>query len=876
MDQDPAVTSEEPTTGYKRPKETQRAVILADIIAGYTITGGGILVIAAVMGILVYLISQVLPLFQAGSVTGQFSASRPLPWARSAATLIDEYLHLAVEIAPDGRIVSYHPKSGQIVSESVIDFKNTDGMEKPSPTAIAFDKTTGDFAAGFEDGSIAAGSITFKVEIFPKGYDLSAYDSLEPDTWLGEGAVFSKVAGDQIRKVSMESSSRSILKSGGTKVAALALAVSGSERKRLWTFAVLDVSGGLSLHHATIKANMMTGKMSTSVKSYELPAISRIDLNDRLFITEKGVDILLIQEDGVLYRYNAREPSGAFLAETVSLTSPGVKVTSAAFLAGRQSLVVGASDGGVGIHFILSRPGSGTADGMRVIRARRLEPHKGPVTAIAPSASGKTFLTAGPGGYWLRNGASDRVALRLDVAASSEIRGMDLTARHDGALLATGSGAIRLWKISAPHPEASWTAFFGKVWYEGYAEPSYTWQSSAATDDNEPKLSLMPLIFGTLKATFYSMLFAVPLAILAAVFTSEFLEKRYRSPLKTTMEMMASLPSVALGFVAALVLAPIVEKGIGPVLLCGLTIPLSLITGSLLWQLLPPPVAQRFSGSVKFIAMALSLGAGASLAFSLGIPFEAAFFDGNFSRWLSNKQTHATPFLFMLFLPMAAAVLAVAGARYGGRGGRRGSQAHGGLAAGTVEMGKALALAMSASLVAWIAAVFAQKLGFDPRDGLVGPYAQRNTLIVGFAMGFAVIPIIYTIAEDALSAVPDHLRGASLGCGATLWQTAIWVVVPTAASGIFSAVMIGMGRAVGETMIVVMAAGNTPVMEMNVFGGLRALSANIAVELPEAVVGGTLYRTLFLSGLTLFLMTFVINSVAELVRMRFRKRFSRL
>ncbi|MGB9616027.1 MAG: ABC transporter permease subunit, partial [Desulfomonilaceae bacterium] len=128
------------------------------------------------------------------------------------------------------------------------------------------------------------------------------------------------------------------------------------------------------------------------------------------------------------------------------------------------------------------------------------------------------------------------------------------------------------------------------------------------------------------------------------------------------------------------------------------------------------------------------------------------------------------------------------------------------------------------------------------------------------------------LAEDALNAVPQHLRAASLGCGATPWQTAMWIVIPTALSGIFSATMTGMGRAVGETMIVVMATGNTPILDLNIFNGLRALSANIAVELPEAPKDGTLYRVLFLTGLILFAMTFVINTIAELVRLRFRKK----
>jgi phosphate transport system permease protein len=168
--------------------------------------------------------------------------------------------------------------------------------------------------------------------------------------------------------------------------------------------------------------------------------------------------------------------------------------------------------------------------------------------------------------------------------------------------------------------------------------------------------------------------------------------------------------------------------------------------------------------------------------------------------------------------------------------------------------------------------VVATALGFDPRGGIFGTYVQRNALMVGFVMGFAVIPIIYTIAEDALSAVPEHLRSASLAAGATPWQTATRIIIPTAMSGLFSAIMIGLGRAVGETMIVLMAAGNTPVMEWNLFNGFRTLSANIAVELPEAVRNSTHYRTLFLAALTLFAMTFVLNTAAEMVRLRFRRK----
>ncbi|MEL7237474.1 MAG: ABC transporter permease subunit, partial [Planctomycetota bacterium] len=157
-------------------------------------------------------------------------------------------------------------------------------------------------------------------------------------------------------------------------------------------------------------------------------------------------------------------------------------------------------------------------------------------------------------------------------------------------------------------------------------------------------------------------------------------------------------------------------------------------------------------------------------------------------------------------------------------------------------------------------------------SGALDRFDQRNALVVGMIMGFAVIPIIYTVSEDALTAVPNTLRSAALGAGATPWQTAIRVVLPVAISGIFSACMIGLGRAVGETMIVLMAAGNSATLHLNIFDGMRTLSANIATEMPEAEQYGTLYRVLFFSGLVLFAMTFLVNTAAEFVRARFRKR----
>ncbi len=184
---------------------------------------------------------------------------------------------------------------------------------------------------------------------------------------------------------------------------------------------------------------------------------------------------------------------------------------------------------------------------------------------------------------------------------------------------------------------------------------------------------------------------------------------------------------------------------------------------------------------------------------------------------------------------------------------------------GSLQLGPVLeSLAMRGDFRFWLFDVF----GWT--------YDQRNSLIIGIAMGFAVIPVVFSISEDALSSVPQELVAGSLALGVTRWQTVTGVVVPTALPGIVSSVMIGIGRAVGETMIVLMATGNTPVMDFNIFNGFRALSANIAVEMPEAPVGGTLYRVLFVAALLLFLFTFFLNTLGELVRAQMRKRVERL
>jgi phosphate transport system permease protein len=151
---------------------------------------------------------------------------------------------------------------------------------------------------------------------------------------------------------------------------------------------------------------------------------------------------------------------------------------------------------------------------------------------------------------------------------------------------------------------------------------------------------------------------------------------------------------------------------------------------------------------------------------------------------------------------------------------------------------------------------------------------RLNALTAGIALGLGVIPTIFTVAEDALRAVPRSYREASLGLGASAWQTAWHVALPAASAGVAAGVLLGLARAVGETMIVLMASGNAAITSADPLDSVRTLSASIAAELAEVVVGSPHYSTLFFLGALLFTVTFLINVVAGRFVDRLRSRLA--
>ncbi len=150
--------------------------------------------------------------------------------------------------------------------------------------------------------------------------------------------------------------------------------------------------------------------------------------------------------------------------------------------------------------------------------------------------------------------------------------------------------------------------------------------------------------------------------------------------------------------------------------------------------------------------------------------------------------------------------------------------------------------------------------------------SRLNAVTAGFALAFAVIPITYTICEDALNTVPRELKEASIALGATRWQTTVRVVLPSASGGIFAGIMLGLARAMGETMIVLMVSGNAAQITLSFLDSVRTIPATIAAEMGEVAFGSTHYVVLFFLGLILFSITFVINYIASILLERTQKR----
>lgn len=730
-------------TGRARARRRQ----IVDRIAALLVRAGGLGIIGSILAILVFIVAQVLPLLSAATV--ETTAVLPLAGGEVRAMVADQYGTHVAALDLNGHVRVIRLRDQAIVADTSI-FPSGSSLQlvtagvPPETTLLTAATATGEVVTarvkwrerfeGQERVSEPELAPPVVVKVDPANQPLSVYA-----VGAGEGA-------------------------GQTVAAQLA-------------------DGTLALVREQVRENEFTGEVTQSEERRTATLPGRLT---QLVFDRDQRNLFGASERGDMLWWPL---AGDTLGEPQIVSAGGAPITALSMLIGGRSLVVGQADGAMSVWFLVPSEG-----GVQLTRIRDFPALPAAVHAIAPSAREKSFLAqAADGALALYHSTSERVLW----SGPGPLRGSALALAPKGtsAYLA-GDGRLAVLAIANPHPEVSLRSLFGRVWYEGYPRPEYVWQSSSGSDDFEPKMSLTPLLIGTLKGTVYSLLIAIPLAVFGAMYLSQFMHPRLKLVVKPAVEIMAALPSVVLGFLAGLWLAPRVQQMFPALLLMVVLLPLLTIAVGAAWEAVPRRIRGRFPAGSEVALFLPVLAAGMWLSLSLSFPVERLLFGGNFQAWLLETT------------------------------------------------------------------------------GL--PYDQRNAIIVGLAMGFAVIPIIFAIAEDAFSNVPRELVSGSLALGANRWQTVTRIVLPTASPGIFSAIMVGFGRAVGETMIVLMATGNTPIMDWNPFNGFRTLSANIAVEIPEAPQFATLYRVLFLAALLLFAVTFVVNTAAELVRQRLRQRYARL
>ncbi|MEG4316902.1 ABC transporter permease subunit [Pseudomonas sp. FIP_A4] len=732
----------------------RRIRALKDHLARWYVTIGGLAVLGAITLIFFYLGQVVLPMFQGAELEAR-EVQRPAWLAEDSQALllaIEEQNQVAMRLNAEGQVRFFALADGAPLANIALALPADSrivsvGQDTPGTRRLVL---------GLSNGQALVIEHEYQIT-YPNNQKTITPRIVYP---FGEQPLQLDAEGRAIEQAAVSLNGKTLLVAGATGTALHAQRIASSE-------------------------NLLTGEVTLEQQRLDLPQLAepiralQIDPRHMWLYAVSG------KASADVFDLRRKQLNGRY-----KLVADGAEITAVSPLLGGISLMIGDSKGGIGQWFMV-RGADGSAE-LRNVRNFTLA--DSPVSQILPEERRKGFLALDRAGtLGIFHSTAHRTLLKEQVADGAALAALSPRATR---LLVESPQGLQRFVVDNPHPEISWSSLWGKVWYESYAEPDYVWQSTSANTDFEPKLSLAPLAFGTLKAAFYAMLLAAPLAICAAFYTAYFMAPALRRKVKPVIELMEALPTVILGFFAGLFLAPFLENHLPGIFSLLLLMPLGILFAAWSWSRLPERVRLGVPEgweALLLIPVVLLVGVG-SLAISGHL--ENWLFGGDMRLWLSND------------------------------------------------------------------------LGI--------PFDQRNALVVGLAMGFAVIPTIYSIAEDAVFSVPKSLTLGSLALGATPWQTLTRVVLLTASPGIFSALMIGMGRAVGETMIVLMATGNTPIMEANIFEGMRTLAANVAVEMPESEVGGTHYRVLFLAALVLLMFTFVMNTLAELIRQRLRGKYASL
>ncbi len=758
-----------------------------DFVARVIITLGGVTIIASVIGILLLIVGVTLPLFL--GATSEQMARAPLP----------------TEVAGDDVLAVG-------VNRVELDQAGVEDADSVSVYTLSGDGTVTfyDFSPQAQnrsaaDASASAGAGRYRIlgseKIASPASDGHTIVGVEPAETMQHCLLWSDGSLSLVEAVLDARFDELGRRSIDHKVKTLASIPADGEDKVVRAVARGDASGGatwaklLADNHIEIVREVMrrTPLGVSSSKKQRITISEGIPGTITAMTLNRAGDTLFAGTDnGMLLRWKVGKNGRVAQREVVKAFEDQRAITALAMVFGDVSIAVGDEKGVLSSWFPIRHEGT-----KRLTAVHELGRHDSPIVEISPSERNKTLLSRDRDGRVRLDYTTSERQL-LSIQDDYPLRLAGYSPRGNAMVGLDDEGQLSLWNFDwqmseHSHPEVSWTTLFGKVHYENHDESKYIWQSSGT---DEPKMSLVPVIFGTLKSTIYAMLFAVPLALFSAMYVSHFTTPGFKRAIKPVVEVMAAVPTVVVGFLILLWAAPLVGKWIVGVFASLLTIPLTFVVFMMLWQLVRRyDWAKRLENGYEFLILVPVMVGGAILAMWVCIPVENWLFAGDFRQWL-----------------------------------------------------------------------------YDVSSGDLS-YEQLNSMVVSFGLGFAVIPIIFSISEDALSSIPYEMTAASLALGASRWQTVWRVILPSASPGIFAAMMIGFGRAVGETMIVFMAAGNTPILDWSPFNGFRTLSANIAMETPEAARNSTLYRVLFLCAVLLFILTFLLNTAAEIVRVRLRKKY---
>lgn len=604
-----------------------------DKAAQIGVTIGGTMVFVALLLIFFYLLYVIKPIFDSADVTPVKSVSYQHAEVATLMVGADEQNEVMYRVAADGQVDFYIVADGSLLSSFTPPLPA--GVSVTSAAVAAPSEQR--FALGLSNGQALIVGIEFGLS-YPNDKRL-----ITPKLRYSAGET----------PITIDES--------GSAIHHLAFSFSNDKI----TFAYQDNNDTWRLSRLEGQENMMTEEIEWTTTSSLIPDAPKKAAHQLMTPDQRQ---LMLQMGNKVFIYNIRDAENVDLIQVIDAEKDKSKVNNIALLAGASSILVSYDTGVVTQYFQVNGPKG------RLYQEIREFSDLAPVASIAAEFYRKSFAVVSPEGELsLLYTTSEREL--FDKTFDLKNPGAIGFSPRSNSLVVEANNKLNIFQVENSHPEVSWSALWNKVWYEGYPEPQFVWQSTSGSDDFEAKLSLMPLAFGTMKAAFYAMLFAVPLSIAGAIYTAYFMSPKVRGIVKPTIEIMEALPTVILGFLAGLWLAPLVEEHLPGLLILLILLPTAILVSAYSWSKLPGKWKQRLPEVYQELMLIPVICFVGWFSFAISPMIEVALFDGNTRQFITN------------------------------------------------ELG----------------------ITFD----------QRNALVVGIAMGFAVIPNIFSIAEDAIFSVPQ-------------------------------------------------------------------------------------------------------------------------